>query len=662
MNLIILPSPRDPGKGFDLRINPPKKPFIDQPANLSLHYYVRLASTQFNRCYLTAYGVFMAPLIRTSPVSPPFVILAALAISLFACMPEDRFSPVEPARGPAEMIPIGEPITDGNFVGGEDPEIDARDVELPADGVIPDCGADCVAFCESQGFENPVHIGACPSLWGVGLQPAPINRVEACRRLHVDVKGRFPTRGEINRFCQDDRSWGEIVSDLLDSEEFVTVNRRKWADHFLYNTRALSVERIYDMDQLVTYLYQGLISYDHFAAVASAHPVLTRRHDTAGDRAEAFFHLFMGRPPLGNERSDIARLYNLWSNDYYDHPQLGMRLSDAHIRFRCIDEDGNIDPETRGQCTSVLYGYNELILSPDIRADRSTGMMWSGLLRAEEWEKLQLPGRILATQDAFWEHAVDQVVAQYFDYNLTIAIPEIRDELVRHLLTYDGDIRSVHHAILTSNLYLQRTTGLTPTDHRWTHGPLKQVDAEVWLDSMNHFLDLDLSPCDHRISNPEDFLSAGTVSAITLLENSHWRLNSDGSNVRRAYSNLARSLGGCPVNDVGGRFRIVSILTTANQLNFVNGTCNAELRPDAGVPIDRLLPSGMNPDLLVTPDVAEEIYRHQMAIFYGRRPSTQEVNEVREYGETCELNLCRAGEFARPTCFALLSSSEMLFY
>ena len=358
----------------------------------------------------------------------------------------------------------------------------------------------------------------------------------------------------------------------------------------------------------------------------------------------------------------MARLYALWVNDYYDHPTLGMRLSDSHIRYRCLDDDGNVNPETRGECTSVLYGYNELILRPDIRADRSSGRMWSGLLRADEWEKLQLPGRLLATQDAFWEHAVDQVVRQYLDYELTTAVPEVRDELVRHLLEYDGDIRSVHHAILTSTVYLQRTTGMTSTDHRWTHGPLKQVYAEAWLDTMNHTLGLELSHCDHRISNPEDFIRAGTISAITLLENSMWSLAGDGRDVRRNYSNLARSLGGCPVNDVSGRFRIVSILTTANQLNFVENVCNSEGRSDRGVPVDLLLPSGMNPDLAVTPDVAEEIYRHQVGLFYARRPTTQEISEVRQYGETCELNLCRAAEFARPACFALLSSSEMLFY
>ena len=63
--------------------------------------------------------------------------------------------------------------------------------------------------------------------------------------------------------------------------------------------------------------------YDLFAAVVSAHPVLTRRHADPGDKAEALFHLFLGRPPFEHERADMARLYGLWHSGYYDHPQLG---------------------------------------------------------------------------------------------------------------------------------------------------------------------------------------------------------------------------------------------------------------------------------------------------------------------------------------------------
>lgn len=586
-------------------------------------------------------------------------VTAMVALHTAGCDDTDDFDPGDPARGPASMLDTEGTITDGNFAGGDDPFIDARDVVQPDDGTLPDCGTACVQFCENQDFENPVHRGLCPSLWGVGLEPSPVDKTEACRRLHVDTIGRFPTRQELDSFC-DDRPWGEIVAGLLDTDEFVLLNRRRWADKLLYNTRAVSVERIYDIDKLVTMLYEGRISYDHFASVTSAHPVLTRRYDSAGDRAEAMFQLFLGRPPLGPERSDIARLYNLWDNGYYDHPELNMRLPDADIRYRCVDDEGNVDPDTRGECTSILYGYNELILEPDIRAE--DGRMWSGLLRYEEWERLQLPGRLIASQPAFWEHAVDDVLEQYLGYNLTQSVPEARNELVDHLLEYDGDIRSAHHAVLTSAAYLQSTAEQTPTEHRWTYGPLKQVYAEAWIDTMASTLDLDLSGCDHRISNPGDFERAESIAATALLEKSNWELEQDGNGVEDDYRDLARLLGGCPVRDVHGRFRIVSILTTATQLNFVDEVCNPEGTDGEGADVAQMLPDGMDPDRAVTPDVAEEIVDHQIGLFFGREATAEELSNARDHGEACELEVCRASEFARPSCFALLSSSEMLFY
>ena len=83
----------------------------------------------------------------------------------------------------------------------------------------------------------------------------------------------------------------------------------------------MSIERIYDMDALVTKTYDGYV-LDQFAAVTLSHPVFIRRRDTAGDRAEAAFKLFSGRPHEA-ERSDMARPARLWDNDYWDHAHLG---------------------------------------------------------------------------------------------------------------------------------------------------------------------------------------------------------------------------------------------------------------------------------------------------------------------------------------------------
>ncbi|KFA86744.1 hypothetical protein [Archangium violaceum] len=584
---------------------------------------------------------------------------------LAACQPTYTFEPDHVAQGPGGMVGNGDPITSGTFAGGDDTLPAARAVgSLPNETRPPDCDADCVAYCNGAGLQNPVNRGLCRSLWGVGLSNRPILHAEACRRLFVDMLGRVPGADEAEATCVD--GWGATVKRLMEMDEFILIQQRRAADRFLYSNEVTSIQAIYDMDRLVEKLYRGKVPYDLFAAVVSAHPVLTRRYADPGDKAEALFTHFLGRPPFEHERADMSRLYKLWHSGYYDHPQMGLRLPDAFIRFRCLDDNGQVDEVSRGECASVLWGYNELIFTPDLRASRDPGLrettMWSGLLKPEEWAKLQTPGRILSRDMAFWERAVDEVLVQYLGYELSASVPEVREELVRWLLENDGDIRSVHYAVATSAAYLQSAEGASASAYRWTYGPLKQVNAEVWIDSMARNTGFELPGCDHRISQPEALLDSGSVASFSLLQESRWQLDKEGELDER-YSDLARTLGGCPENVSGGRFRVVSILTTATQLSFVQELCNPTLDPRVkGAAVEKLLPEGVSPSRAVDPDLAEQIATHQYRLLLGRTPDATEKAEAREAGTACAQTLCKAEEFARPYCFALLGSAERVFY
>jgi hypothetical protein len=362
----------------------------------------------------------------------------------------------------------------------------------------------------------------------------------------------------------------------------------------------------------------------------------------------------------------MSRLYGLWHSGYYEHPQLG-RMPDAYLRYRCLaDDNKSVDPVAKGECTSVVWGYQELVFIPDVRAatDRQIDelTMWNGLLSPEEWALVQVPGRVLSREIPFWEHAVDEVLERYLGYELSPKVPEVRAELVRWLLEHNGDIRSVHYAVLTSAAYLQSAYGTTPTSYRWTYGPLKQMDAEVWIDSMALNSGYSTTGCDHRIAQPENLLRNGSIASYRVLQASKWRIDDDGR-VDEDYANLARTLGGCPENIVGGRFRVVSILTTGTQLAFVGDLCNPTMDDDVqGAPIERLLPEGVVPARAMTPELAGQIATHQYRTLLGRSPTDEEVAEVREAGRRCALDTCGAEEFARPLCFALLSSAERLFY
>ena len=599
-----------------------------------------------------------------------FALLGSIAFAAACAESDPTFDARSPAAGPGSMVGAATPLNalaSRPFRGGDD-TLPAPRPATPRPGPQPpDCGPECRAHCDAALLENPVNRGLCQSLWGAGLATLPIDTAEACRRLYADTLGRFPTLSEVQSSCLG-RSYTDVVSDLLASDDFVRLNQRRWADRLLYNNEALSPIRIYDADVLVGKLYRGLVAYDEFATVVSAHPVLTRRYATPGDRAEALFRLFVGRPPFEHERADLARLYVLWDNDYYEHPSFG-RVPDAFIRHRCLTDDGERDPVAAGECASVLWGYRELILLPDIRTEGEH--LWSGLLSPAEWTRLQEPGRIVASEPAFWERAVDDVLEQYLGYRLGVLVPAVRENLVDYLLEYGADIRAVHFAVLTSAPYLQSAHAAAPDPvaetYRYTWGPLKQAEVETWIDTLEHATSTELGACDFRLPDPRRVLDRDTIGGYALIEASNWPLRDDGTRIDTRYLELARSLGGCPENLAGGRFKAVSILTTATQEGFVTNLCNPALLdrdgPDApAAPIGAMLPPGMASQQELTENVALQILEHQLATFFARTPLPAESIAASQAADECAPKPCTAEAFARPLCFSLLSSAEMLFY
>jgi hypothetical protein len=128
------------------------------------------------------------------------------------------------------------------------------------------------------------------------------------------------------------------------------------------------------------------------------------------------------------------------------------------------------------------------------------------------------------------------------------------------------------------------------------------------------------------------------------------------------YRNLARTLGGCPENTVGGRFKTISILTTATQEGFVRKVCNPAMGQGAGAAIAKLLPDGVDPKRALDADLAMQIVDHQIGLFYGRDPTADEQKDAAQSADACSPKPCTAETFARPLCYAVLSSGEMLFY
>lgn len=599
------------------------------------------------------------------------VALALLALGGTSGCGRHSPDPAEPGRGPGALVGNGEPVFSGGYAAGDEalPAVAPRTPPAPNAPVV--CDLECRAHCDGAQLAHPVHRAACGRLWGVGLAPKAISQVEACRRLWADMAGRFPDPKELSRCVEE--PWSKTVQERLDSPEFVELAQRRFADLFLYNHRAVNIERIFDLDLLVAKTYRGLVSWDQFAAVVSAHPAFVRRYDSGPDRVDALFRLFLGRPPSSPEQVDLSRSYRVWENGYIDHAFLG-RVPDAVISFPCVAQNGQPDPAKAGMCTSSRWGEHEVIIVKDRRAarkdDEPEGAMWSGYLRSEEWERLQTPGKIVASMPEFWERAAEMVLSVYFGdrhsggpyYDVATEIPGLRSALARYLVDHNADIRSLHFAVATSVLYRQSAKADQSSAFPWTYGPLKQIDAEGWLASVAGPQREGLLPCDRRISFPDDFLTAEGANGWTrtLVRHSQWKVDEKGR-ARMRDANLLRNLGGCPTRESGPSFRAVSIVNAALQEGFVREICAGK---EEGLHFSRdwLLGSGGQERAALSESRARAILETQSLHFLGRAATDEDWQELLPHAKSCMARRCTELQFAQPLCFALLTGAEVLFY
>ena len=115
--------------------------------------------------------------------------------------------------------------------------------------------------------------------------------------------------------------------------------------------------------------------------------------------------------------------------------------------------------------------------------------------------------------------------------------------------------------------------------------------------------------------------------------------------------------------EVSSRFTTVSILNTALQEVVAVEVCDAGLEGNSeSVSISALLPEGMSPSAAIDGPIAQEILTRQTRLFLGREPTGEELDAVLVHADECSPQPCDAEAFARPVCFALISSAEMLFY
>ena len=78
-------------------------------------------------------------------------VIAGTTLALVSCRAVEGIDPANPARGPGALVDNGEPVSDGDFVGGADAVPAPRDVAPPAGEGYVECDMACQSYCD----ENP---------------------------------------------------------------------------------------------------------------------------------------------------------------------------------------------------------------------------------------------------------------------------------------------------------------------------------------------------------------------------------------------------------------------------------------------------------------------------------------------------------------------------
>ena len=455
---------------------------------------------------------------------------------------------------------------------------------------------------------NVVDAVVLPMLAANGLQVQPEDALILCRRLAVDLTGVVPTADEVQKVCAQKSA--EVASYFMNkptapnavdgSPPYVWINRRWWADSFLYDSGVNPASTFYPyvraLDQLVGDLYAGKLGYDVFVEKALASPAFARRfgifeanHDLVQIASQAF-RVFLGREALPSEAEDFGNLWRGWTTRFQPEAQAEAAYPDCPVtydqqmnRIGCRHyELGLLGAQCAGAslagCQSTVLGAAQVVPS-------QAGFVAFSSLAAGDLQQLETPGRLMVLRPELAEAAVDRALAKYLgwwkagffrpDYDL----PAVRDALVRKLIADHWDLRKLELEIVTSVLYTQaaaRSADRSTTVPIWAFGPTKLLYAEAWLDSIGQALGRPTGGCDFRFTGAGAFKIAGYYTFP--------RAPGIGPTF---YPANAQNLGGCPVaaphGDSSGLVPAVTRRVVLSQL------CPGAIVPPAGASLSRLI-------------------------------------------------------------------------
>jgi hypothetical protein len=156
---------------------------------------------------------------------------------------------------------------------------------------------------------HPIDRLLVPRLRRLGLEPRDAGGEELLRRMALDLIGRGPTVSE--QAALSGLSPGEMFDALIADPDYIRTQRRAWGELFTYDPIVTWTDDIVELDNLVSQLYSGDLSYADFVTAAIMHPATEALHP--GDSwTTAVFSIFLGRTAREDEIAALRPLTAMW--------------------------------------------------------------------------------------------------------------------------------------------------------------------------------------------------------------------------------------------------------------------------------------------------------------------------------------------------------------
>ena len=507
---------------------------------------------------------------------------------------------------------------------------------------------DPAEICAELTFDNLLDEAMCPHIQGLGIEPEPADPVELCRRLSIDLLGYSPTAVDYEIDCKN-RTAEEIIDDYMARPQYVTMSKRMWADVFHMNAELTYYRYIQELDALVGSLYTPedalRIGLSDFVVTAVTHPGFLGRWDGL-DLIGFNFRAHLYRDANPPERLDIYPLFRMWEERDFNDPMQGATKMVVLNTNQCANA---------GLCSSDFYeaGDQVVIPQPDpANPDPEVNVIGVDMLSDADWTVLRLPGQRLAESGEFYEGFIDRTIERYLGYKLGVDVVEARQVLFDMLVDNGGNARELERVILTSGLYIAAAAwdeDVKPNEEDWDpaywHGPVKQMDAEVWLRSAQRLVGAPAGSCDHRYP-------------VVVGSHPHEYPTMDGTTPDYSFRDTARLLGGCPDRVESFRETRAGLIAALTQATLTKDLCE---EASEGAPIYPAQfvedPDDKSVEALST--AGNQIYASALV-----KPIPEAAQSALSDGvEGCRDDTnCLPADFSFHTCRLILKSADFLFY